>query len=157
MAASPKSPPSAGSPTRRPPPDALAAATNKFLTRLRLAQANIPDIPFGLATDDVSVVGIARAIGYPVILKPLTGVGSSLIFRCNNDAQARASWSKAMRLMPRTYYEQLRMAPHAAYTGQGAILHFDPMKSMLVEQYLPGREASVECVVAGDDVTPLVV
>jgi biotin carboxylase len=139
------------------PPEALAAATNKFLTRLRLAQANVPDIPFGLATDEASAVAIARAIGYPVILKPLTGVGSSLIFRCNNDAQARASWSKAMRLMPRTYYEQLRMAPHAAHTGQGAILHFDPMKSMLVEKYLPGREASVECVVTGDDVTPLVV
>jgi biotin carboxylase len=139
------------------PPEALAAATNKFLTRLRLAQANVPDIPFGLATDEVSVVAIARAVGYPVILKPLTGVGSSLIFRCNNDAEARASWSKAMRLMPRTYYEQLRMAPHAIHTKQGAILHFDPMKSMLVEQYLPGREASVECVVTGDDVTPLVV
>jgi biotin carboxylase len=139
------------------PPDALAAATNKFLTRLRLAQANVPDIPFGLAIDEASAVAIARAVGYPVILKPLTGVGSSLIFRCNNDAQARASWSKAMRLMPRTYYEQLRMAPHAADTGQGAILHFDPMKSMLVEKYLPGREASVECIVEGDEVTPLVV
>jgi predicted ATP-grasp superfamily ATP-dependent carboligase len=139
------------------PPDALAAATNKFLTRLRLAQANVPDIPFGLATDEACAVAIARAVGYPVILKPLTGVGSSLIFRCNNDAEARASWSKAMRLLPRTYYEQLRMAPHAAHTGQGAILHFDPMKSMLVEQYLPGREASVECIVTGDDVTPLVV
>ncbi len=139
------------------PVHALAAATNKFLTRLRLAQANVPDIPFGLATDTASLLGIARTIGYPVILKPLTGVGSSLIFRCNGDAEARASWSKAMRLMPSAYYEQLRMAPHAARTGQGAILHFDPMKSMLVEQYLPGREASVECVVVGDAVTPLVV
>jgi hypothetical protein len=139
------------------PPDALAAATNKFLTRLRLAQADVPDIPFGLATDAVSLAAIARTIGYPVILKPLTGVGSSLIFRCNNAAEARASWSKAMRLMPRSYYEQLRMAPHAERTKHGAILHFDPVKSMLVEQYLPGREASVECVVTGDAVIPLVV
>jgi predicted ATP-grasp superfamily ATP-dependent carboligase len=49
------------------------------------------------------------------------------------------------------------MAPHAIATAQGAVFAFDPSRSMLVERYLPGREASVECLVANDRVVPLVV
>jgi hypothetical protein len=139
------------------PPQALAAATNKFLMRLSLGAAGIPDIPYGVATDEASLLAIARKIGYPVVLKPLTGVGSSLIFRCDNDARARKFWRCALEQLPNSYYDQLRMAPHTFATPQGAVLHFDPPNSMLVERYLPGREASVECVVDGEDIIPLVV
>jgi biotin carboxylase len=139
------------------PPEALAAATNKFLTRLSLGAAGVPDIPYGVAGDEGSLVAVARAIGYPVILKPLTGVGSSLIFRCDDEVEARKLWRRALRRLPHAYYEHLRMAPHTFTTPQGAVLHFDPSKSMLVERYLPGREASVECVAAGDDIVALVV
>ena len=139
------------------PPEALAAATNKFLTRLYLGIAGIPDIPYGLASDEASLVATARRIGYPVVLKPLTGVGSSLIFRCRNDDEARDNWRRALRRLPRAFYEQLRMAPHTFVTPQGAVFHFDPARSMLVERYLPGREASVECVVTGEKIIPLVV
>jgi hypothetical protein len=139
------------------PPEALAAATNKFLTRLRLGAAGVPDIPYGLASNEASLLAIASRIGYPVVLKPLTGVGSSLIFRCRNDGEARKNWRLALRRLPRAFYEQLRMAPHTFATPHGAVLHFDPAHSMLVERYLPGREASVECVVTGDKIIPLVV
>jgi biotin carboxylase len=136
---------------------ALAAATNKFFARYCLGAAGVPDVPFGVASDETSLLAIARRIGYPVVLKPLTGVGSSLIFRCRDDAEARRLWRKAMRQLPGAHYEQLRMAPHAIATSQGAVFSFDPSRSMLVERYLPGREASVECLVVGDRVVPLVV
>jgi biotin carboxylase len=136
---------------------ALAAATNKFFARYCLGAAGVPDVPFGVASDETSLLAIARRIGYPVVLKPLTGVGSSLIFRCRDDAEARRLWRKAMRQLPGAHYEQLRMAPHAIATAQGAVFSFDPSRSMLVERYLPGREASVECLVVGDRVVPLVV
>ena len=136
---------------------ALAAATNKFFARYCLGAAGVPDVPFGVASDETSLLAIARRIGYPVVLKPLTGVGSSLIFRCRDDAEARRLWRRAMRQLPGAHYEQLRMAPHAIATAQGAVFAFDPSRSMLVERYLPGREASVECLVADDRVIPLVV
>jgi biotin carboxylase len=139
------------------PPLALAAATNKFFARFCLGAAGVPDVPFGLASDETSLIAIARGIGYPVVLKPLTGVGSSLIFRCRDDAEARRLWRRAMRQLPGAHYEQLRMAPHAIATAQGAVFAFDPSRSMLVERYLPGREASVECLVMGNRVVPLVV
>lgn len=139
------------------PPSALAAATNKFYARYCLGTARVPDVRFGLAFDEASALAVARGIGYPVVFKPLTGVGSSLIFRCHSDNDARAAWRQAMRALPRAHYAQLRMAPHTITTPQGAVLSFDPCRSMLVERYLPGREASVECLVVGDRVTPLVV
>jgi biotin carboxylase len=140
-----------------PSPDALAAATNKFLTRYRLASAGVPDVPFGLAQDEDSLLAIAQDIGYPVILKPVTGVGSSLIYKCNNNAQALASWREALKQIRYAHYEQLRMAPHTVRVDQYLALFFDPMRSMLVERYLPGREISVECIVTGSRVIPLVV
>ena len=134
------------------PVDALEAATNKYVARQRLHAARVPDIPFGLATDERSLLEAARRIGYPVVLKPLTGVGSSLILKCANDAEARKEFRYAMRRLPRAYYDQLRMAPHSVGS-----MRFDPARSMLVERYLDGREASVECIVVGDEVIPLVV
>lgn len=139
------------------PVSAFAAATNKFIARFRFGEASLPDIPFGLATDETALLAIARRIGYPVVIKPVTGVGSSHIYRCDSDAAALKFWRRAMRQLPKAHYEQLRMQPHAFQTAQGAVLHFDPMRSMLVERYLPGREASVECLAAGRKVTALVV
>jgi biotin carboxylase len=139
------------------PPLALAAATNKFFARYCLARAGVPDVPFGLATDERSLLATARSIGYPVVLKPLTGVGSSLIFRCDDDREARRAWRRAMRRLPYAHYEHLRMAPHAIAVPPGVVFSFDPSRSLLVERYLPGREASVECLVVGRRVIPLVV
>jgi predicted ATP-grasp superfamily ATP-dependent carboligase len=48
------------------------------------------------------------------------------------------------------------MAPHTIRAG-GAWQHFDPRKAMLVELYLQGREASVECLVTDRRAIPLVV
>ena len=139
------------------PPSALAAATNKFFARYCIGAAGVPDVPFGLAFEEAAALSVARGIGYPVVLKPLTGVGSSLIFKCRNDAELRRFWHKARRELPRAHYAQLRMAPHSIAAPCGAVFTFDPARMMLVERYLPGREASVECIVVGDNVTPLVV
>ncbi len=47
------------------------------------------------------------------------------------------------------------MAPHAVAMTHGAVFHFAPQRMMLVERYLPGREASVECLVTGGRIHPL--
>src|ERR1041385_5735784 len=119
---------------------AFSAATNKVIGRLHLGQAGVPDIPCGLAPDETALVAIARRIGYPIVLKPVTGVGSSHIYRCDDEAAARKSWRRAMRGLPNAHYRQLQMQPHTFHTAQGAVLHFDPLKSLLVERYLSGRE-----------------
>jgi biotin carboxylase len=139
------------------PVHALAAATNKFVGRSRLAAAGVPDVPFALATDEMSASNVARHIGYPVVLKPLTGVGSSLVFRCGDDREVRTNWRRAMKALPCAHYEQVRMTPHTFEIAPGAVMYFDPSRMMLVERYLRGREASVECMVVGHRVRALVV
>jgi biotin carboxylase len=139
------------------PAIALAAATNKFIARFLFASAGVPDIPYGFATDEASIVAIARKVSYPVVIKPVTGTGSSHIYRCENDSDARKYWRRAVSQLPRAHYEQLRMAPHTFQTPQGAVMYFNPTRAVLVERYLAGREASVECIVVGDKVTTLVV
>jgi biotin carboxylase len=139
------------------PVDALYRATNKYLAREALAAAGIPNVAYALATDEPSLLAAARSIGYPVVLKPLTGVGSSLILRCENDRQAADAFRLAMDILPLAHYEQLRMAPHRARTLDGALTEFDPVRAVLVERYIEGPEASVECLVVGDHVVPLVV
>lgn len=139
------------------PVEALAAATNKFLARSRLATSGVPDVPFALGIDEASVRALAQRVGYPVVLKPLTGVGSSLIYRCNNDREVRANWRRATKALPRAHYDQLRMAPHTVETAPGVVMYFDPLRMMLVERYLPGREVSVECMIVGRQVQTLVV
>lgn len=139
------------------PVEAMIAATNKCVARMRFAAAGVPDIRFGVASDARSLRHAARTVGYPLILKPLTGVGSSLIFKCRDENEAQRSLRRALRALPRAHYEQLRMAPHDVIGPDGETIRFDPVRSMLVEQYLDGREASVECLVAGGKVTPLLV
>lgn len=138
-------------------PAALYKATNKFLAREALSAAGLPNVRFGLANDESSLIQAVRSIGYPVILKPLTGVGSSLILKCNNERDALKNFHLGLIELPRTYYGQLRMASHQFRTLDGRLTRFNPSRSMLVEQYINGREASVECVVAGNDVRALVV
>ena len=106
------------------PVEALAAATNKFLQRFKFGLAGLPDIPFGLAQDETSLLGIAERIGYPVILKPLTGVGSSLIYRCDSAEHARTQWRKARRALKRAVYDPLKMAAHSVATAHGAVFRF---------------------------------
>ena len=139
------------------PPSAPAAATTNLFPRYTIGPAEPPAAPPGPPFDEASALSVARGIGYPVVLKPLTGVGSSLIFKCRNDAELRRFWHKARRELPRAHYAQLRMAPHSIAAPCGAVFTFDPARMMLVERYLPGSEASVECIVVGDNVTPLVV
>jgi biotin carboxylase len=139
------------------PVDALAAATNKYLARARLAAARVERVPFALATSERSLLDAARMIGYPIVLKPLTGVGSSLIMKCTNDSDAIVKFRRAIQTVPHAYYDQLRMAPHTVTDSCGHETRFDPAEALLVERYLHGREASVECAVSGTRVTPLVV
>lgn len=137
--------------------DALYRANNKFLTREALRAARVADIDFGHATDADTAVEHAERIGYPVILKPLTGVGSNLILKCDDAAQVRKHFALALDQLPRSYYPMARAAVHQCLLRSGGVREFNPVCSMLVEQYIPGPELSVECVVGEDTVLPLLV
>lgn len=136
--------------------DALYRTNNKYLMRDALRAAGVPCVDFGMATDEETAKEHANRIGYPVILKPVTGVASHLILKCNNEEELLKHFRLAMEKLPVAAYD-VYTYPHSYPDKAGNMHHFDPVHSMLVEKYLDGREASVECVLAEDKIIPLLV
>jgi D-alanine-D-alanine ligase-like ATP-grasp enzyme len=138
--------------------DAIYRCNNKYLTRDALRAAGVATVDFGMAVDEASSKEHAARIGYPVILKPVTGAASSLILKCRNEAELLSNFRLAMERLPLSFYSFLYICPHTYKDKSGRDVSFNPMRSMLMEKYIPGREASVECVVTADgEVHPLVV
>lgn len=139
------------------PVEALYRSTNKYLARDALRAAGLPAGGFEVADTADAAVAAARRIGLPVILKPLTGVGSSAILRCDTEHEVVERFHEGLHLLATGHFPQLRMARHSASGCDGELRTFDPARSLLVEEYFAGREASVECLVLEDEVVPLVV
>jgi biotin carboxylase len=107
-------------------------ARNKYKSRCALGELGVPQPRFSHVRSWEELVAAARVIGFPMICKPLGASGSKGIFKVDRPAQLR------------TTYEDLRMYVRP---------ELDPMFSFypgvfLAEQYMEGREVSVEGVVA---------
>lgn len=139
------------------PVEALYRATNKYLARDAAAAAGLDVGGFAVVDTVEAAVDAARRIGCPVVLKPLTGVGSSAILRCDSEDDVRRRFPAGLRLLATGHYPQLRMAAHRACDAAGREHRFDPSFSLLMEEYFPGAEASVECLAVDGRVVPLLV
>jgi D-alanine-D-alanine ligase-like ATP-grasp enzyme len=137
--------------------DALYRSNNKFLMRDALRAANVPTVDFGMATDEDTLLAHARRIGYPLILKPVTGIASHLIMKCRDDQELVSNFRLALEKMPGSYNDEVYKGDHEYPTKAGEKIYFEPMRSMLLESYIDGREASVEVVVTETEVVPLLV
>lgn len=104
---------------------ALTCCRDKSTQRTVLAGAGVPVPGFVAVTDPGEAVAAAEALGYPVVVKPTTGSGSAGV-RLGADAAAVAA--HAGRLLDTAVDERGRPVP-------GRIL---------VEEYIPGAEFSVE-------------
>ncbi|AGB73611.1 MULTISPECIES: ATP-grasp domain-containing protein [Rhizobium] len=67
-----------------PDPASIEQCYDKFVQRQLLARAGVPIPAYRLATDATDVESSAEEIGLPVILKPVTGSGSSGVRLCRN-------------------------------------------------------------------------
>jgi biotin carboxylase len=137
--------------------DALYRANNKYLMRDALRTANVPTVDFGLATDEDALLAHAAQIGYPLILKPVIGIASHLIMKCRDEKELLSNFRLALEKMPGSYNHEVYMAKHEYQIKTGESIYFDPMRSMLMEGYIDGREASVEVVVTEKEAMPLLV
>ncbi|MFD2171971.1 ATP-grasp domain-containing protein [Tumebacillus lipolyticus] len=137
--------------------DAVFRCNNKFLTRDALRAAGVPTVDFGMATDEETARVHASRIGYPVILKPVNGAASHMIVKCSNEEELVSKFRDAMERLPNSTNKGSYESAHSYPDRSGTVVHFDPMTSMLVEKYIPGREASVEMMITEDEYIPLLV
>ncbi len=111
------------------PPQAVRIAGNKLLTRIRLREAELPVPWFTAVHLGERVSDVTDRISFPCVVKPLTLSASRGVMRVDSPGQFEKAIERIGRLLQRR-----------DVTGQR-----DPSQlTILVEQYLPGREVAVE-------------
>ena len=107
-----------------PDPAAVRACRDKAVQRARLAATGLPGPAHGTAGSPVGAVAVAGLIGFPVVVKPVSGSGSIGVRRCDTGAEVAAAAAAVLS--------------GSAGTGLPA------QATVLVEAYLAGAEFSVE-------------
>ena len=107
-----------------PDPEAVRAARDKATQRARLAAAGLPGPAFAAAGGPGEAVAAARQLGFPVVVKPVSGSGSIGVRRCDSPAAVEAAAAAIL----------------AGTAGTG----LPAQDRVLVEGYLGGAEYSVE-------------
>lgn len=124
------------------PPAAVRAAWNKsaFRDALRAAGLRQPD---GCRVEaDADLASVARAIGYPLVIKPLHLSGSRGVMRVDDPVQLRERGERLRRLLADP--EVAAVDPEAA-------------QWIALERYVEGAEVAVEGLLADGELTVLAV
>jgi biotin carboxylase len=108
-----------------PAPEAIRQCRDKSVQRRRLCEAGEPSPRFAVVRDAEAAVHEARQIGFPVVVKPVQGSGSVGVLRCADAAETA---------------RHVAALSAAATNERGQAVSSD----VLVEEYLPGPEYSVE-------------
>ncbi|WP_395367098.1 ATP-grasp domain-containing protein [Streptomyces sp. YH02] len=108
-----------------PSAESIQGCRNKATQRRRLAEAGVPGPRFAVAESVQEAAAAAEGIGFPVVVKPVQGSGSLGVRLCADAGQLEAH---ARELLGASVNERGLAAP----------------AEILVEEYLRGREFSVE-------------
>lgn len=113
------------------------AVVRRFRDKLEmrgvLAGAGLADVAAELVDGPEALTAFGEAHGYPLILKPVDGLGSRGVTRIDGPQEVSGAWERAASLRGRTDLE---------------LSQFHPVDRFLVEQYIDGPEYSVEAVSA---------
>lgn len=119
------------------PAEAVWRCRDKHQSRTAFAAAGVPQPKFALVGTAEEAAAAARDIGYPIVVKPRA---------------AAASYGVAL------VREAAGLTRHFGFADTATVPHMpDYDQAVLVEEYLEGREISVDSVVAGGRVRPLFV
>ena len=137
------------------PPSSLWRANNKYLMRRRLEEAGVYTVRYALAEDAGSLRRAYEHVRFPLVVKPICGIGSSFIYRCGDAGEAQAALAHYQANASSGYYRHVLERHRVGIDG--VTFDFDPTRQVLVEEAIDGRECSVECLCDDADVRPLLV
>ncbi len=127
--------------------EAFYRTNNKFLMRDALAERGVESVPFALASSEDEFLLALKSMSFPLILKPVTGAGSTLVFKCRTEEDALEKFRYIQEKLSTSHYGKIFCQYHYSYTTlDGTEYKFESDRTVLIEQYLPGKEVSVECV-----------
>lgn len=137
----------------RVPARAVALARNKYAARRALQGAGLPVPRFALITEPADTAEVARAVGFPAIVKPVNGTGSHLVLRVGSPAELAEAYRTLAQRLPAEETGRLYSTPLAVPEGEGPDL--DPRRVFLVEGMLRGREFCVDLVIRDGEIEQL--
>lgn len=116
---------------------AIQLSRNKYLTKTTWREANISAPRVELVRTSTQASGLVDRFGGPVVLKPLTGSGSELTFKCESVGDSVAAFRDITEgLMERS--DSPMYSDGTADTSDAAIL---------AEKFAPGREYSADFII----------
>ena len=123
------------------PVAAAAAARDKHQQRQLLAAAGVAVPRFELLTTAADPESLSRGVSYPCVLKPLRLSGSRGVVRADTPAEFVAAFERITRILEQAGCEMR----DARGGGQHASdIPHPASRSLLVEEFVPGREVAVE-------------
>lgn len=120
---------------------------DKYAMRRRLAEAGVEATPSAMVGDEGELCDFAAAHGYPVVVKPMSGMASAGVSIISGPAEASAALARARTIsrehgttpVPATAPAQADGDPDQATAAA------DSPFPVIVEKFLTGTQYSVEC------------
>jgi biotin carboxylase len=126
-----------------PSASAVALSRNKFLSKITWQNANIACPGAAIARSPSDAVRFLDRLGGPVILKPLTGSGSELVFKCARRSDCLAAYETITEQLSGSKDNRMYMPEQE---GCGS---FDPLRDIVVEEFISGEEYSCDFYIDG--------
>lgn len=112
-------------------PEAVRVAGNKLMTRVRLHEAHLPCPSFCVVPADTTFETLLRRVTFPCVVKPLALTASRGVMRADTPEDLDDAMTRLRSLLEAPDVRGLR----------------DPAnETILVEDYIPGREIAIEAV-----------
>jgi biotin carboxylase len=127
---------------RFPSWQAIVRSRNKFESRKAWSAAGIASSAAILASDLNQTLHFFRVHGEDIVLKPVSGSGSELLFHCKGEEEARRAVAVMEEELPRRRTNPLfQPFPHPLQASC-----IDPCREWVVEEFIPGQEFSCDFV-----------
>jgi biotin carboxylase len=125
-------------------PKAIGACRNKFLSKKIWRANNLPCPLAKIIRSSSQIPELLKHFTPPVIIKPLTGSGSELVFKCDTDEDCRRALA--------TIQNQLADHPDTRMyrPGKNGLSQMDSRREFVIETFIEGREYSSDVIVDGD-------
>ena len=121
-----------------PSPQAINACRSKFASKQAWNRANLPCPQVAIVHAAADALRFADSLGGPVVLKPLTGSGSELVFCCRGANEVAAAFH-TLRSRLAVHHDHRMYAPQVCDDRQ-----VDPRCVFAAEEFVAGDEYSCD-------------
>lgn len=127
-----------------PPEMAIWVSRSKFHSKRAWIRAHIPCPRVQTVPDEETLEAVLDRLGLPLVLKPMTGSGSELVFWCRSRSEARTAFRVISSRL--AHHPDVRLYPE----GRLPWRNLDARHDVIAEEGFTGPEYSCDFLLQGD-------